>query len=106
MVNRETAIEKSKQFLNELTRSGVSIDTAYLYGSFAKGNQHEWSDIDLAIFSEQFTGFGFTDKELIAPLNVRREYVDIEVKTFPIKELKDPNPFVEQIFKLGIELKW
>ena len=40
----ESYIKKVSQFYR--------IDAVYLFGSFAKGNQHQWSDIDLAIVSK------------------------------------------------------
>lgn len=104
MVDRETAIKKSNDFLVELGKSGISIQAAYLFGSYAEDKQHEWSDIDLAIFSDQFSGFGFNDKKNIAPINIRKEYQEIEVKTFPIQELYAPNQFVRHIFEKGIKL--
>jgi predicted nucleotidyltransferase len=104
MVDREVAIIKSKRFLEELGKNGISIKAAYLFGSYATGKQHEWSDIDVAIFSDQFSGFGFSDKENIAPVNIRKEFVEIEVKTYPSRLLKYPDPFVKMIFDKGIKL--
>ena len=35
---------------------GVNLRTVILYGSFAKGTQHKWSDIDVALVADEFTG--------------------------------------------------
>ena len=104
MVDKEGALKKTHDFLLELKKMGVTVQAAYLFGSYAEDKQHEWSDIDLALFSDQFTGFGFDDKKDMAHINIRKEFVDIEVKTFPIQVIDNPDPFVKQIFSKGIKL--
>ena len=32
----------------------ITIDKVIIFGSYAKGNTHEYSDVDLAIFSDYF----------------------------------------------------
>jgi predicted nucleotidyltransferase len=103
-VDKEFAIKKTLDFLEELKKSGIAFQAAWLFGIYAKGKQHAWSDIDVAIFSDDFTGVGFNDKKDIAPVNVRKEFVDIEVKTYPSKALLRPDPFVKQILEEGIRL--
>src|ERR1035441_355102 len=39
------------------------INTVYLFGSYAKGNPMEYSDVDLAIVSDKFYGSRFFDKK-------------------------------------------
>ncbi len=41
------------------------IKTAYLFGSYVKGNAREYSDVDLAIVSDKFEGSRFFDKKKI-----------------------------------------
>ncbi|KJU82209.1 DNA polymerase beta domain-containing protein, partial [Candidatus Magnetobacterium bavaricum] len=38
-------------FLCRVGEKGINIDSAYLFGSFAKGNEGQWSDIDIAVIS-------------------------------------------------------
>ena len=37
------------RFLNLIRKNNISFEYVYLYGSYAKGNPHKDSDIDLAI---------------------------------------------------------
>ena len=43
-----------KQYLSTLSRKGIPIQTAYLFGSQAKGTAGPYSDIDLIIISTAF----------------------------------------------------
>lgn len=61
-------LEKIKRYLNELEKRGIRIEKAYLYGSYARGNYHKDSDIDIAIISKNFQGVRFYDWKRIAPL--------------------------------------
>lgn len=47
------AIDLAKKYLT-FVRKVFFIEKAYLFGSYAKNTQHEWSDIDVAIVSRDF----------------------------------------------------
>ena len=42
---------KLKDFINDVTNT-ISVDRIILFGSYAKGNPNEYSDIDVALVSE------------------------------------------------------
>lgn len=46
-----TAIE---QYLKALPAEGIHATHAVLFGSFANGGAHEWSDIDLVVIASEF----------------------------------------------------
>jgi predicted nucleotidyltransferase len=48
-------------FLNRLNETGLRVEKAYLFGSQARGNAREWSDIDIAVISKSFSGNRFDD---------------------------------------------
>ena len=102
MFTREVAINKVKDFTNELLDAGIVLDKVILYGSYARNQQKEDSDIDVALFSERFSGFGFDDKGLFVTIKLKDEYLDIETKTFKSKNGISENPFTELIEKTGI----
>ena len=52
---QENIIEKVRQLLDVLAGQGLQILAAYLYGSYAIGNLHQDSDIDVAIISPDFS---------------------------------------------------
>ena len=54
-------------------QAGVRVEAVILYGSYVRGNAHEWSDIDLAVISPDFEHVPMWKRqELIAHLSVHR----------------------------------
>jgi predicted nucleotidyltransferase len=79
MLTREAAIQVVKNFIHDLESTGVGLQKAVLFGSYAQNRQSEWSDIDLALVSEGFSGFGFEDSRK----------VDIVTKAALKEQIKD-----------------
>ncbi len=104
MLTREVAIETVKKFTRELIAHGIPLERVILYGSYARNEQREDSDIDVALYSKIFSGYGFADRKLFAKINVKKEYVDIEAKTFSYESGVNENPFLEIVEKTGIEV--
>lgn len=49
---------KIKSFIN-LLKDNIEIEKVILFGSFVKGEQKKWSDVDLAIISDDFEKMNF-----------------------------------------------
>ncbi len=47
-------IDITKKYLTEVRRLGISVDKAYLFGSYAKGKVWEGSDLDVCLVSDDF----------------------------------------------------
>ena len=86
----------------EEVRKKYSIDGAYLFGSFAKGTSNEWSDIDIAIISSDFSDDLFEERLNFMQLAAS---VDDRIEPKPFKEeLFDRNdPLVNDIQMHGIQ---
>jgi predicted nucleotidyltransferase len=55
MVAPKDELEKIiRIFLDEIQKT-YRLDSAYLFGSYAKGTSNQWSDIDLAVVSPDFS---------------------------------------------------
>lgn len=104
MLTREDAINKVKQFVKEISSLGVSLDKVILFGSYASNNQREDSDIDVALVSRSFTGFGFEDRKLFSRINIRKEFIEIETKTYPTEYFEKGDPFINEILNSGVEI--
>jgi hypothetical protein len=91
-----------KDFVQAVQSEGVILQHVILFGSFAKNHQHEWSDIDLALVSDSFSGFGFEDKQPFAGINARKPFSVIHAKTFPTADFETGDPFIDEIKKTGI----
>ena len=43
-----------KKYLRAVSDQGIPVTTGVVFGSYAKGKPHEWSDIDLLVVSARF----------------------------------------------------
>jgi len=104
MLTRDAAIEIVRNYAREIQGRGIHLRSVILYGSFARGTQHEWSDIDVALVADEFTGFTFNDCKLYSGLGIRKPYIRIEEKTYPTDYFQQSDPFIEEITKTGIKI--
>ena len=92
-----------ERYLQALNGHHIPIKEAVLFGSYAKGNETEWSDIDIALVSEIFEGDHIADKDKIRK-NTLAFSSEIEVVPFPPNDFNEHNPFAREILKTGIKL--
>lgn len=104
MVTQSAALKIAQDYLREVRALGVGVQRAILFGSFAHNQQHEWSDIDLALFADDFIGLAALDKERFRSLHVMPKFMSIETHTFPAQRLEEDDPFVEEIKRTGVEI--
>ena len=71
-----------------------------MFGSYARNEQHEWSDIDLALSADEFEGVRFFDNRLIQDIKTKKIYSDIETHTYSIADFEsNEDGFLEQEIK-------
>jgi predicted nucleotidyltransferase len=58
-------INLTKKYLAEVRNMGISVDKAYLFGSYAKGKIWEGSDLDVCVVSNDFGKDYHSDKMLL-----------------------------------------
>jgi predicted nucleotidyltransferase len=100
--NREIASTIARRFV-EFLKKNYSLHSVYLYGSYAKGNFDEESDIDIAVVADDFTGDIVED---IFKLMKLRRQVDnrIEPHPFSLKDFNKENPMAKEIIETGIKI--
>ncbi len=91
------------EFIEELKRNNIPVDTVFLFGSYAKGNYTQDSDIDLLIVSPIFEGDIIEDRKKI------RKYIlkissYLEIIPCSSEEFKKKNPFIEEIIRNGLKV--
>jgi len=91
------------QYLTSLQDHGFQIQDAILFGSYASGQANEWSDIDLALVSNEFEGVRFKDKNKIRKITISVS-TDLEVLPFNPRDFTPSNPLVKEILDTGIRL--
>ena len=85
-----------------MNKAGINIEKVLLFGSYARNEQKEYSDIDVALVSDDFTGFGILDIEKILP--VLRNYTLIQPKTYTTRDFVESDPFLDEIKKGAVEI--
>jgi predicted nucleotidyltransferase len=103
MLTRNAAIEIVDNYARDIQAQGVLLHTVIMYGSFAKGTQHEWSDIDVALVADQFTGLP-DDNNLFPYIGIKKPYTRIEAVTYSTDYFQKSDPFIEEIIKTGIKI--
>ena len=92
-----------ERYLQALSRNHIPIQEAILFGSYAKGNPQEWSDIDIALVSDIFAGNWMDDKDKIRRITLSVSS-EIEVIPFAPKDFGVHNPLAKEILTTGIRL--
>ncbi len=106
MLTQKAVIGHLKKLAAEIKASGIHLKRVVLYGSYSRNEQHEWSDIDVALVADEFVNIGFEDVKLFARMLVNRPDLNISPRTYNTKDFNsDQDPFVEEILKTGIEIK-
>ncbi|MBI5730903.1 MAG: nucleotidyltransferase domain-containing protein [Ignavibacteriales bacterium] len=104
MAEVQNPIEKKiHQFVFELKRIGINVEKVILFGSYAKGTYNEWSDIDLAVVSNDFKGIRLIDKEnMISAISA----VDYDISPLPYRpeDFTEDDLFVKEIIQTGIRI--
>lgn len=77
------------------------VSKIILFGSYSTGRQHDYSDIDVAVVSPDFTGDRIEDQ---LRLMKYRRTVDLRIEPMPFTpgEFVPTNPFVRNIIETGI----
>ena len=102
MVGQEAAINTVKRFAEAVRKQGVDLKAVILFGSYARGEQREWSDIDVALVADEFIGVGFEDIKRFIDVTIQKPYLFIESHTFNTSEFYEGNPFIAKIRRTGI----
>lgn len=98
----ERIATKITAFIHLMKEEKIPFTKVYLYGSYAKGKAHKWSDIDVCVISPQFKDLSEATIRL-SKLSWKASS-DIEPVAFSPKNFVDENPLVWEIKQHGIEI--
>ena len=96
-------VKKVKMFLLKVMESGVSVDSAYLFGSYAKRRSSKFSDIDVAVISSDFSEDRFEEGIKLARIAGQ---IDNRIEPIPFMpgSFVEDDPLVWKIKKDGIPI--
>ncbi len=100
----KTAEKIAQDYVNEVKKH-IKVNRAVLYGSYANGTYDKQSDLDIAIFSENFENKKFVEVTAFL-FSLARKYreICIEPVGFSNLDLNDDNPFIKEVVSTGKEL--
>lgn len=83
MVDRKI-VKSIRVYLRAVAETGIPVKCGVLFGSYARGQQHEWSDIDLLVVSSRYDKKR-THKDW-AKLWVVAANTDVRIEPIPVGE--------------------
>ena len=101
---KDKAINKAKKLIQLLKTNGIDVCEVYLFGSSVIDKAGEYSDIDIAVVSKDFTGMPFYDVKKISKF---RRAVDLKLEVHPFSlddVLNNPPLFFVDIKNKGIRI--
>ena len=96
-MDKSQAIEKATKY-SELVGEKINAKKILLYGSYAKGNWNQESDIDIAVIVDAVEG-DFLD--MLSMLYRLRRHVDDRIEPVLLEQKSDPSGFLNEILKYG-----
>lgn len=92
------------RYIQVLEKSDIRIQKAILFGSYASQKYDKWSDIDIALISDDFEGVRFKDKEKIRKITLSVSPL-LSPLPYKTKNFSNDDPFVRHIKETGLSLK-
>jgi predicted nucleotidyltransferase len=101
-MDKSETFENVKKYIAFLKKHDFDIRKAYLFGSYAKGNFTNDSDIDLAIVMNNLLNSFTMQVEL---MKISRKFdTRIEPHPFDESDFDHSNPFAHEILNTGIQI--
>jgi predicted nucleotidyltransferase len=103
MAEQQTDVIKTlKDLVSVLRDHEIMVSEAYLFGSYADKKNSRYSDIDVALISDSFTGVRYVDIKKIGRI-VRKIDYRIEAHPFSIND-KGESMFLDEIIRTGVRV--
>lgn len=97
-MDKREVIDKVKKYA-DIVKHVFPVKMVILFGSYSRGTDREYSDIDVAIIVDKFPG-GYLESR-VKLFQLRR---DIDLRIEPVlidRDEKDPGGFLEEILNTG-----
>lgn len=92
------------RYIGELDKLGIEVSQVILYGSYAKGTQREYSDIDVAVISPAFTKLDIFERQEILSRAHHKFHVPLEPIGLTPKQLIEKQGLAHVIVESGITI--
>jgi len=93
-----------RKYVRKLKKEKFAFSGVYLFGSYAKGKANEWSDIDIAVVSDEIERDWDENRKRLWRLTLGIDS-RLEPHGFSEREFKENwHPMVNEIKKTGIKI--
>jgi uncharacterized protein len=96
-MDQRRVIQKIEQFA-QVVRQHLPVCDVLLYGSYVNGHPRRYSDIDVAVVVEEYTGDLFDMKARL--FRLRRD-IDVRIEPLLLERKHDPSNFLREIKRTG-----
>ncbi len=93
------------EYIASLKKDRLPIRKVILFGSYAKGKQHKWSDIDVCVVSPRFKNPWKAGGYLWSKRQISDIRYTIEPIGFSPKDFREGSSLINEIKQTGIEIK-
>lgn len=94
----DSSVINSINRYTELVKEILPVSMVILYGSYAKGTEKEWSDIDIAVVTDKFEGDIIEAEYNLFKL---RRQIDDRIEPVLFRGTDDKSGFLESILTYG-----
>jgi len=95
-----------RDFVRRLSQEGIPVEKAFLYGSYARGEENEESDIDIMLVSELFDK---NDDQTIGKTWRISRSIDVRLEPYTVGKERFLNdqysPLLQLVKKEGLEVQ-
>ena len=98
-ITQLAAIELVKKFVKELQDKGLHLRKVYLFGSYARNEQRQYSDIDVALVADEFQSISFLDLNYFIDISIKQSYTMLELHTYNTAYFQEGDPFINEEIK-------
>ncbi|MFH1890945.1 MAG: nucleotidyltransferase domain-containing protein [Candidatus Kuenenbacteria bacterium] len=98
-------VEKEiREYVSILKKDNLPIKQVWLFGSFASGKSHKWSDIDLCIVSPKFKN-PYDAMQYLWLKRIKDTGLTIEPVGYSSVDFKEGSSLIEEIKNTGVRVK-
>ena len=90
-------------YINKLKQK-IPVEKVVLFGSYARGDYTEDSDVDLAVFSSAFNNMTRVDGLTFLLMQALDYQIDIQPQPYTMQDYIERTGLVDEIIKTGIEI--
>ena len=103
-MDKNYALKAAASFSKALAEHGVHAHRIILFGSYAKGLQHDGSDIDIAVISDDFIGMDYWERIDVMSKAIYDVFEPIEAVAFTTEEWESGNSIICEYARDGVSI--